>query len=102
MGKIYKGLVTDIYCMKTISLKIEDKEVFDKFRGDLSFNKAIRLLLEDAETFNDDERDILSKQQKYYNAKIDDDLLDKLNNCRKYFNESHSDIILRLLKSKGY
>lgn len=89
--------------MKSIRIRVEDKELFDKFRKDFSVNQAMRMLLEDAETFeNITKKEVPSNQQKYYNAKIDDDLLDKLNNCRKYFNESHSDIILRLLKSKGY
>lgn len=81
--------------MKTITLRQEVKNELDKYADGRSVNKAVRMLLENAE-----EQEIMGrcdKKGKFYNIKVDDDLLDKLKRCKKYSNESHSDTIKRLL-----
>lgn len=81
--------------MKTISIKLKTKEKLDQYRSidGLSYNKAVRKLLESADSIDE----VIECKPQYYNLKIDDDLLVKLNNCRLYSNESHSDILSRLL-----
>ena len=78
---------------KTIRLRKEVKERLDAFADGRSSNRAMKMLLEDAQTF--DCVDI--PKQEYYNIKIDEDLLDKLNRCRMNSRETHSDIVSRLL-----
>lgn len=81
--------------MKSVTLRQEVKDKLDEFADGKSTNKAIRELLESADEFEPTtDKD---KRKKYYNIKIDDDLLDKLKKCKKYTNESHSDVIERLL-----
>lgn len=83
--------------MKTVRLRKDVKEKLDLFGDGKSNNKAMRELLEDADTF-DEVIEVTGKE--YYNIKIDDDLLQKLDDCKKYSNESRSDIVLRLLESR--
>lgn len=83
-----------LYCMKSVTLRKDVKDKLDVFADGLSVNKAVRKLLENADTY--DKADAVVSQE-YYNIKIDDDLLIKLKNCKLVNSESHSDTINRLL-----
>ena len=82
--------------MKSVRLRKEVKDRLDGFGDGLSTNKALRLLLEDADT----NVGVLKREQEYYVIKIDDDLLVRLNECKGYPTESLSDVVSRLLAQK--
>ena len=79
--------------MKTIQLRKETKVRLDIFAKHKSINKAMRELLESAETVDT----VPKPKTEYANIHIDDDLWIKLKNCKKHDGESHSDVIERLL-----
>ncbi len=82
--------------MKSVKLRKEVKGRLNSFGEGLSTNKAMRLLLEDADT----NVEIPKKEKEYYVIKIDDDLLVKLNECKGHPTESLSDVVSRLLAQK--
>ena len=83
--------------MKTIRIRRDVRERLESFADGKSVNKAMRLLLEDVET--GDEQKAVEKVQ-YININFDDELLPKLRVCKAYPNESYSDVIDRLITQK--
>lgn len=81
-----------IISMKTIKVKQSVKEELLAFTDAKSVNKAMRELLENAETHT---HEIYSDES--ININMDDDLLEKLKQCKLSTSESHSDTIHRLI-----
>ena len=81
--------------MKNIKIRRQVKDELNAYFDGMSVNKAMRLLLEDAETHEQTVYDDSS-----ININMDDDLLEKLKRCKLSPSESHSDTIARLLKER--
>lgn len=81
--------------MKTVQIKKQVKDDLDKYAKskELSINKAMRLLLSDADVVDD----VVERKTEYANIHIDDDLYLKLKQCKLYSNETHSATVERLL-----
>ena len=81
--------------MKTIKIRIDVKKKLDEFSEGKSINKTMRILLENAKTYEHHNHEL-----KFININMDDDLLDKLKKCKISPSESYSDAINRLLDEK--
>ena len=87
--------------MTTIQLQKETKDRLESVAKsrDLSINKFVRELLDNAES-PDTVKD--KPAQEYANIQIDDDLRDKLKSYRLHNRESYTDIISRLLDDSDF
>lgn len=81
--------------MKTIRVNKDIKKRLDLFPEAKSINKTMRMLVEDAEKF--EQYTPKKRDNQTININMDDDVFDKFLKCKKYPNESHSDTIERLL-----
>ena len=79
--------------MKNIKIRRQVKTELEEFADGKSINKAMRELLENAETHTQTEYEM-----SFININFDDDLLDKLKQCKLSPSESHSDTISRLIR----
>ena len=86
--------------MKNIKIRKDVKQRLEEFKESnelTSINKAMRLLLEDAE-----EHTLPDLGEKpFIGINLDDELLDKLKRCKMHHFETHSDTIDRLISEKN-
>lgn len=81
--------------MKTIKIRQDVKDKLDEFPDAKTITKTMKILVENAETYEQYSSDNSAKT--HININMDDKVFEKFLKCKKYPNETHSDTIERLL-----